>query len=257
MKKQFRHCRRIKMKPSLENLVLIFRGSCLQMFFKIGVLKNFVILEPLSLKLQAFFYRTPTLAASGSSRQQMLFPAKSGMYWRQSHRSLSWTPLKTQVKPQKQPLQLFCKKRCSQQFCKFSRNTPVQKSLFNKVAGQETQTQMFSRGVYESLKSDAYERLLMEPALSAGVSVVISYTSGSNQYILVHGSRFVIFVTVSFANFSFVTSTTDTAIIRSSRLVVFWQKGVLTNFAKFTRKHLRKGLIFNEAADLQSLNLSK
>ena len=51
--------------------------------------------------------------------------------------------------------------------------------------------------------------------------------------------------------------TVDTAIIRSSRLVVFCKKGVLTNFAKFTRKHLHQGLVFNETADIQSLTLSK
>ena len=33
-------------------------------------------------------------------------------------------------------------------------------------------------------------------------------------------------------------NTIDTAIIRISRLVVFCKKGVLTNFAKFTRKQL-------------------
>ena len=39
--------------------------------------------------------------------------------------------------------------------------------------------------------------------------------------------------------FSGKKSTVDTAIIRSSRLVVFCKKGVLKNFAKFTGKHLR------------------
>ena len=51
--------------------------------------------------------------------------------------------------------------------------------------------------------------------------------------------------------------TADTAIIRSSRLVVFCKKGVFTNFAKFTRKHVHQGLVFNEAADTQSLTLSE
>ena len=45
--------------------------------------------------------------------------------------------------------------------------------------------------------------------------------------------------------------------IRGGRLVVFCKKGVLKNFAKFTGKHLRSGLVFNKAADLQSLTLSK
>ena len=40
-------------------------------------------------------------------------------------------------------------------------------------------------------------------------------------------------------------------------MVVFCKTGVLTNFTKFTRKHLRQSLIFNEAAHLESLTLSK
>ena len=38
---------------------------------------------------------------------------------------------------------------------------------------------------------------------------------------------------------------------------MFCKKGVLTNFAKFTRKRLRSRLAFNEVEDLQSLTLSK
>ena len=38
---------------------------------------------------------------------------------------------------------------------------------------------------------------------------------------------------------------------------MFCKKVFLTNFAKFTRKHLRKRLVFNEVADLQSFALSK
>ena len=60
--------------------------------------------------------------------------------------------------------------------------------------------------------------------------------------------------TVSFAN---PTDTAiDIAIIRSSYPVVFCEKDVLTNFAKFTKKHLRQSLVFNETANLQSLSLS-
>ena len=52
----------------------------------------------------------------------------------------------------------------------------------------------------------------------------------------VHGLCIIVY---SFACHSpFITNTIDTAIIRSSRLVVLCEKGVLINFAKFTRKHL-------------------
>ena len=55
--------------------MLIFRSSRSQMFFKIGVLKKFATFtgKHLCWPLQAFFYRTPTVAASGFSRQQILF----------------------------------------------------------------------------------------------------------------------------------------------------------------------------------------
>ena len=59
---------------------------------------------------------------------------------------------------------------------------------------------------------------------------------------------------VSFANSPFTTI--DTAIIRRSRPVAFCKKAVSTNFADFTRKHLRSRLIFNEVADLLGLTLS-
>ena len=50
--------------------VLIFRISRSQMFFKVGALKDFAILRGnhLCWPLQAFFNRTPTVAASGFSK---------------------------------------------------------------------------------------------------------------------------------------------------------------------------------------------
>ena len=55
--------------------MLIFRSSCSLMFFKIGVLKNFATFtgKHLCWPLQAFFYRTPAVAASGFLRQEVLF----------------------------------------------------------------------------------------------------------------------------------------------------------------------------------------
>ena len=44
---------------------------------------------------------------------------------------------------------------------------------------------------------------------------------------------------------------------RSSRLEVFCRKGVLTNFKKFTGKHLCQGLLFNKVAGLRTLTLLK
>ena len=54
--------------------ILIFRNSRSQMFFKISVLKNFAILEPLSdNKVADLFYRTTTVAASEFLWLQMHF----------------------------------------------------------------------------------------------------------------------------------------------------------------------------------------
>ena len=51
-------------------------------------------------------------------------------------------------------------------------------------------------------------------------------------------------------------ATIDTAKIRNSRPVVFCKKDVLTNFTKFTRKHLRKTEV-EGLQGLQSLTFSK
>ena len=41
-------------------------------------------------------------------------------------------------------------------------------------------------------------------------------------------------------------------IFRSSRPEVFWKKGVIRNFAKFTGKHLCQSSFLNKVADLRS-----
>ena len=183
MIKPFRHCtiqdsKKLKKKPSLGKFGADFQRQSFTVSFLNRCSKNFAILEPFLIKMQAFFYRTPTVAAFGFLRQQIPFSAKSGMHWRYSHRFLSRIPLKIQVKPQKQPLLLFYKKRCSQKFCKFHRKTSVLKSLFSRVAGQETQIQMISCRVMKLLKTDVNEQLLLKPVVSPGVS--------SNQYKLVY-----------------------------------------------------------------------
>ena len=81
-----------------------------------------------------------------------------------------------------------------------------------------------------------------EFALSLGLPSLATCTSAPNCYVLI----LVLYFTFLFANFTFTA--TDTAIIRSSRLVLFCKKILITNFAK---------LILNEAVDLQHLTLSK
>ena len=109
--------------PFLQSTeVLIFRISRLQMFFKIGALKNLAVFtgKHLCWPLHAFFYRTPIVTASTFSRQQILFSGEPGIYCWPSHRYLLRTPSKTRLKPQKQPLELFCKKGILRSFANFT-----------------------------------------------------------------------------------------------------------------------------------------
>ena len=78
--------------------MLIFRGSRSQIFSKQMFLKNSQYWSIFFSKVVGLLYGTPKLAASAFSRQQIPFSVKSGMYWRESHRFLSRTPLKTRVK---------------------------------------------------------------------------------------------------------------------------------------------------------------
>ena len=60
--------------------MLIFRSSRSQMFFKIGVLKSFAILRPLSDNKVAGLLLTPTLATYEFLLQQFFFAAEDGTY---------------------------------------------------------------------------------------------------------------------------------------------------------------------------------
>ena len=97
--------------------MLTFRRSRSRIFFKIGALKNFPLLagtcrpsftEQLSWLLQYF---------RGS---KYLFSGESGIYCWPSHRLLLRTPSKTRLKPQKQLLELFCKKCVLRNFANFT-----------------------------------------------------------------------------------------------------------------------------------------
>ena len=110
----------------------MFRCSRSQIFFKINVLKNFTIPEPLSNKVSDLFNRTPTVAASGFSRQQILFFSYVCYLYMTFKRFLIRTPLKTRVTPQQQPLELFFKNGVLINFENFTRkhrNTCVKVSL--------------------------------------------------------------------------------------------------------------------------------
>ena len=120
-------------------------------------------------------------------------------------------------------------------------------------------TQVLSCGTCEIFKNTYSEEHLRTTASETCSNLthqdcpfLITYTSGSNWYIC---------FTFCFIIYSFVCQFS---------LHYYWyrynqkqspggvpQKGVLISFTKFTRKHLRKRLVFNEVSDLQSLTLSK
>ena len=88
--------------------MLIFRRSHSQMFFKIGGTCRSSFTEHLRWLLLDF---------PGS---KYFFSAESGIYCWQSHRFLLRTSLTTRLKPQKQPLELFCKKGVLRNFANFT-----------------------------------------------------------------------------------------------------------------------------------------
>ena len=62
---------------------------------------------------------------------------------------------------------------------------------------------------------------------------------------------------IRFALYSAPSSSSSLLLLRGSRPEVFYKKGVLRNFAKFTGKHLCQGLFFNEVAGLGPASLLK
>ena len=142
--------------------MLIFRRSQSQMFFKIGVLWNFAIFtgKHLFLPLLVFLYKTPMVTASGFSQQQIPFSAESGIFCWQSLRFLPRTLLKTRVKAQKLPIELFCKKGAPRSFASFTGKklcwslflTELQVFRLAALLKRDW-THMFSYGIYKSFKN--------------------------------------------------------------------------------------------------------
>ena len=66
---------------------------------------------------------------------------------------MSRTPLKTRVKPQKHPRSCSIKKKVFLEILQISQENACIEVSFNRVSGQETQTQIFSCGVYKMFKN--------------------------------------------------------------------------------------------------------
>ena len=101
--------------------MLIFRRSRSRMFFKIGLLKHFAIFtgKHLCWPLQAFFYRTLIVTAATFSLQQIVFFFRWIWYLLLTV-TPAFAPSKTQLTPQKQPLELFCKKSVIRNLANFT-----------------------------------------------------------------------------------------------------------------------------------------
>ena len=96
------------------------------------------------------------------------FSTKCGMYWRKSHRFLSRTLLKTRVKPQKQPLQLFYKKGVLRNFINFI-GTYLYRSFFLiELQTKRLKHRCFPVEFMKFSEAGVYERLLLKPV---GVSL--------------------------------------------------------------------------------------
>ena len=113
------------------------------MFFKIGDLKNSTILEPLSNIDAGLHFQNTYGGCFWIFEVANTFFAEFGIY---HHSRIGFCSGLLWKHALKQPLELFCKKRCSSKFCKFHCKTPVLKSLFNRFYQKETPTQMFSCG---------------------------------------------------------------------------------------------------------------
>ena len=116
--------------------MLIFRSSRSQMFFKIGVLKNFAIFTRKHLwwLLKVFFYRTPTVTTLDFCGSKYFFSAESSIY--------CWQLLQVLLRTWKHALNLrssHChssvKKGILRNFANLTgKKLSVLKSVFHRVA---------------------------------------------------------------------------------------------------------------------------
>ena len=104
--------------------------------------------------------------------------------------------LKMNISTQKQPPEVFYKKRCSSKFRRIHRKTPVPENFFNKVAGlrlcnftkKESLAQVFSREFCEISKKTFFTEHLRTTATDYDKKIVrIVY----NNYLLKSLERFV------------------------------------------------------------------
>ena len=196
--------------------MLIFRSSRSQTFFKISILKNFAILEPLfNNKVADLLLRWLLLNVCGSIYfliVDIVFIADSrtgfcsGLLWKRelNLRSIHWS--------------CSVKKAFWEHFQILQENNCVSLCLIGlqtfwcATYEKETPTQMFSCETYKLFKNtwfEVCERLLLKPVLSLGLPFLVIY--------------------VLLANSPFTPI--DTATIRSYCPVVLCEKGVPTNFA--------------------------
>ena len=131
--------------------------------------------------MQAFYYRTPKVAASGFSRQQIPFSAKSGMYWRQINPGLLW---EQELNLRSSHCSFPIKKGVLRNFVNFTEKHLYWSLFLIELQAKRLKHRWFSCGVYEILKTEIYERFFLKLVVLPGVSFLISYTCGSNRYMV-------------------------------------------------------------------------
>ena len=129
----------------------------------------------------AFFYRTPTVATSGFSRQQIPFSAKSGMYWRQINPGLLW---EQELNLRSSHCSFPIKKGVLRNFVNFTEKHLYWSLFLIELQAKRLKHRCFPVEFTKFSKTEVYKRLLLKPVVSPGVSFLISYTCGSNWYMV-------------------------------------------------------------------------
>ena len=168
------------------------------------------------------------------------FSDESGIYCWPSHRYLLRTPSKTRLKPQKQPLELFCKKGILRNFVNFTGKHLCWN--FFLIELQEV-CSFIKKRLRHRCFSKEFTKFLRTPNLKIvndcfwnmffNLSCLFSNLHFWPKLI----DSFCIIIYHFLYQYSTLCATIDNAIFPSSHPVLFCKKGDLTSFAKLTRKH--------------------
>ena len=140
---------------------------------------------------------------------------------------------------------MFCKKGVLRNFAKLTGKHLCQSLIFNKVARPGT---LLKKRLWHKCFLTNFAKVLRTHFFSRAPPVAASFLPWTRKV-------FEFFKwnarnqCIGWENYVYITALSrDWVLFRSSHRNVFCEKGVLTNFAKFTRKHLCESLFFNKVA---------